>query len=304
MRSANIADLRVGQPLASNSLFRYAHPPDGLAVAKVASAASDVVLSMLSKTELSRGLKTDLVGKKLFVFESIDSTNTCARTLAEAGTEEGSVVVADYQSEGRGRLGRTWQAEPAKNLLFSVLLRPKLSKEQSGLLTFYAAIAVSRAIESMTGQRVECKWPNDILLNGKKVCGILIENSFEQEHVAYSVLGIGLNVNQHTFAQELTERATSIANELHAEIDRAELFRRILQEIDALYQDVQKSRYDLILQEWKERCRMFGQQIDVSQGSQTISGVARGLSTTGGLIMETAKGLQTIHAGDITIHRR
>lgn len=258
---------------------------------------------MFSKTELSKGLKTDIIGKKFFLFESIDSTNMCARTLAEAGTDEGSVVVADYQSEGRGRLGRKWQAEPEKNLLFSVLLRPKLSKEQSGLLTFYAAIAVSRAIESMTGQRVECKWPNDILLNGKKICGILIENSFEQEHVAYSVLGIGLNVNQHAFTQELKERATSIAKELNTEVDRVKLFRRILEEIDGLYHDVQKSRYDLILNEWKERCKMFGKRIDVTEGSRTISGVALALSTTGGLILETSNGLHTIHAGDITVHK-
>ncbi len=122
---------------------------------------------MLSKKEILKGLKTRVVGKKLFVFESIDSTNACAKTLAETGTPEGTVVVADHQTAGRGRLGRTWNSEPGRNLLFSVVLRPTLPKESSGFLTFYSAVFIARALERVTGRPVECKWPNDILINAK-----------------------------------------------------------------------------------------------------------------------------------------
>ena len=129
---------------------------------------------MYSKEELQQGLNTQVVGSKIFVFETIDSTNACARTLGDAGTQEGAVVVTNFQTSGRGRLGRTWLAEPDANLLFSVLLRPRISVDVSGQLTLYASVAIARAIEQCVGAPVECKWPNDLLLNGKKFCGILL----------------------------------------------------------------------------------------------------------------------------------
>ncbi|HEX9615756.1 MAG TPA: biotin--[acetyl-CoA-carboxylase] ligase, partial [Bacteroidota bacterium] len=163
---------------------------------------------MLSKETLLSSLSTSLFGRKLFVFESIDSTNTCARTLAEAGMEEGAVVLAEYQTSGRGRHGRTWNAEPGENLLFSVLLRPAIPRTSAGFLTFFAAVSVAQALEEVSESRIECKWPNDLLLNGKKVSGILLENTFEKDRVDYSVIGIGINVNQSSFPNHLIPTAT------------------------------------------------------------------------------------------------
>lgn len=256
---------------------------------------------MFSKTDISKGLRTTLVGKKFFIFDRIDSTNTCAKTLAEAGADEGSVVIAEYQTKGKGRFGRSWKAEPEKNLLFSILLRPQVKKDQSGLLTFYAATAVARAIESITGSKVECKWPNDLLINGKKVCGILIENSLVEDCVSYSVIGIGLNVNQKLFSDEIKDKATSLARELDHDIDRTAMLKLILEEIDKLYPDVKQTNYDFILKEWKERCTMFGKPITITQGPISTTGIALELSSDGGLVVETSNGIKTIHAGDVTL---
>jgi len=256
---------------------------------------------MLAKNEILKGLKTKSIGKKLFVFESIDSTNVCAKTLAEAGTEDGTVVVADFQSEGRGRLGRQWEAQPGTSLLFSTVLRPNLRHESAGLLAFFVAVSVARALEQETRLSVECKWPNDLLVNGKKVCGILIENSLSQEGLQYSVAGIGLNVGQHKFPEPLNSKATSIARETGKEADRAKLLQRVLMEMDTLYADVRVHNFDRVMDEWNSRCSMFGKTISVLQHDHRLDGSAVGLSSEGGLILKTQKGIETVFAGDVTI---
>jgi BirA family biotin operon repressor/biotin-[acetyl-CoA-carboxylase] ligase len=258
-------------------------------------------MSMFTKEELQRGLRTRVIGKKVFVFESIDSTNTCAKTLAEADSEAGAVVIADHQTRGVGRHGRAWQSEPGANLLFSCILRPSVPQERAGLLTFYAAVAVARAAESVTGRQLECKWPNDLLLNGKKCCGILLENSFANGRLSYSVVGIGLNVNQPSFPDEMTHRATSLAREAGSEFDRKQLLQRILEELDALYPDASEGRFDRILAEWNDRCTMFGKEIEVENHESKLRGKAVRLNTDGGLVIETAEGRRVVYAGDVTL---
>ncbi len=256
---------------------------------------------MLSKKQLQRGLKTSVVGKKLFVFESIDSTNACAKTLAETGTPEGTVVIADHQTSGRGRLGRSWVSQPGSNLLFSLVLRPGLARESAGLLTFFSAVFIARALEKATGQQVECKWPNDILINGKKCCGILLENSFSLNKLDFSVVGIGINVNQREFEGELADRATSLFREFGKEYDRTDLFQTLLQESDLLLARLKKGAVDEIMDEWNSRCRMFGKPVTVSQGESLVSGTAMRLSADGGLVVKTTAGQSTFYAGDVTV---
>lgn len=259
------------------------------------------ISDMYSKEELQQGLVTRVIGRKLFVFDTIDSTNACGKTLGDAGTEDGAVIIADFQANGRGRHGRFWRADSGKNLMFSLLLRPSLAKDTSGLLTFYASVSIARAIESFTGSSIECKWPNDLLLNGKKCCGILLENSFQQHELSYSVIGAGVNVNQLDFGAQLQTKATSLAKELHTEFDRKQLFQKILQEFDALYVDVQKGNFVRILEEWITRCKMLGQMVTIVQGHDTISGTALRLKDDGGLIIKTTDGNSTVYAGDVTI---
>lgn len=255
----------------------------------------------LSKDTLQRELTTGLFGTKLFVFESIDSTNACAKTLAQADTPEGTVVITEFQTHGRGRHGRPWNAQPGENLLFSVVLRPSLPRTSAGLLTFFAAVSVSRGIEQVCGKSMEYKWPNDLLFHGRKTCGILLENSLDGEDVEYSVVGVGVNVNQREFGNELVGRATSLALELGRPVDRVKLFSAIMASMELAYTDVRKGEFSGLLKEWNARCTMFGNQITVAQNNERITGKAVGLNTDGGLMLETPAGIRTIYAGDISL---
>jgi len=256
---------------------------------------------MYSKEELSQGLETAIVGKKFFVFDTIDSTNACARTLGDAGTAEGAVVVADFQTSGRGRLGRTWIAEPGENLLLSVLLRPRISIANTGLLTLFASVGIARAIERHIGEPVECRWPNDLLLHGKKFCGILLENLFQQSEVSYAIIGAGINVNQRIFPDEISPRGTSLAIETGMSFDRKKVLQTVLSELDTLYPPVQRGDFDAIVPEWIKRCTMFGKPVTVQQHDHTMSGIARRLNHDAGLVIETDTGLQTVYAGDVSV---
>jgi BirA family biotin operon repressor/biotin-[acetyl-CoA-carboxylase] ligase len=256
---------------------------------------------MYSKNELLEGLSTHVVGKKIFVFDTIDSTNACARTLGDAGTAEGAVVIANFQTNGRGRLGRAWVAEADSNLLFSVLLRPSISVEKSGLLTLFASVAIARAIEQSIGKPVTCKWPNDLLLNEKKFCGILLENSFHQAGLTYAVIGAGINVNQRELPEGISERGTSLAIETGKTYDRKQIFHAVLKEMDALYGPAQRGDYSFIESEWSVRCSMFGKSVTVRQDDRSIAGTALRLNHDAGLVIETDEGVQTVYAGDVTV---
>jgi BirA family biotin operon repressor/biotin-[acetyl-CoA-carboxylase] ligase len=256
---------------------------------------------MYSKEELQQGLTTQVVGSKIFVFETIDSTNACARTLGDAGTQEGAVVVANFQTSGRGRLGRIWLSDPDANLLFSVLLRPRISVEVSGQLTLYASVAIARAIEQCIGEPVECKWPNDLLLNGKKFCGILLENSSQQSELSYAVIGAGINVNQRTLSPEIASRATSLSIETGKTFDRKQVFHAVLRELDLLYKSAREGDFSFIEAEWTRRCLMFGKTVTVQQHDHTIAGTVLRLNHDAGLVIATSEGVQTIYAGDVTL---
>jgi BirA family biotin operon repressor/biotin-[acetyl-CoA-carboxylase] ligase len=256
---------------------------------------------MYSKQELSQGFATQVVGNKFFVFEKIDSTNACARTLGDADTPEGAVVVADFQTNGRGRQGRTWFSEPESNLLFSVLLRPVVKIEMAGLLTLYASAAVARAIEQCVGESVECKWPNDLLLRGKKFCGILLENSFQQSGLGYAIVGIGINVNQKTLPPEIAGGATSLARETGREYDRKKVLHAVLTEMDFLYSAAGKGDFSLVVTEWTKRCLMFGKSVKVQQHEHMIEGTALRLNHDGGLVISRNGLEQTVYAGDVTL---
>ena len=241
------------------------------------------------------------MGNKIFVFETIDSTNACARTLGDIDTPEGAVVFADFQTNGRGRLGRMWISEPESNLLFSVLLRPAVKAEMAGLLTLYASAAVARAIEHCVGESVECKWPNDLLLHGKKFCGILLENSFQPSGLGYAIVGVGINVNQRTLPAEITGKATSLARETGKEYDRKQVLQAVLTEMDALYVSAGKGDFSRVVSEWTKRCLMFGKGVKVQQHDHTIEGTALRLNNDGGLIISSSGGELAVYAGDVTL---
>jgi BirA family biotin operon repressor/biotin-[acetyl-CoA-carboxylase] ligase len=256
---------------------------------------------MYSKQELLDGLRTRIIGRRLFVFDEIDSTNLCAKALADTGMEDGTVVIADHQNAGRGRLGRAWLADPASNLLFSIILRPRIAQTHIGLLPLFAAAGVALAIEDSAGKNVECKWPNDLLLGGRKICGILLESLIAEESLDYAVVGIGLNVNQKAFNNELRYRATSLLNETGRVHDRRRIFQRALESLDTLYGSVRKDDFSSVLKDWNARAHMFGQSVTLTQGDQAFTGIARQIADDGGLVLETPAGKRTFYAGDVTL---
>lgn len=256
---------------------------------------------MLAEPALRKGLKTRLFGNKIFSFETIDSTNNCAKAVAGCGAAEGTVVVSDNQTDGKGRHGRTWLANPNENLMFSLVLRPKLPAEGLNLLPLYVAVAVADSLEKSTGLKVECKWPNDLLINGRKVAGILIEGSVKQNVVEYVVVGIGINVNQTIFPTGLDSKATSLKLQASRTINREELFKTVLQSLEKTYLQASPSGFRSILPEWISHTTMINKQISVSLQGSVISGVVKGVSPEGGLILQTEGTEKTLYAGDVSL---
>jgi len=256
---------------------------------------------MLSEQTLQKGLGTRAFGSKIFAFETIDSTNNCAKAVAGCGADEGTVVIAEHQTNGRGRHGRVWQSIPNENLMFSVVLRPNLSPEALNLLPLYVAVAVSDAIQGLTGIRPECKWPNDLLINGKKVAGILIEGSFKQTSMEFVVVGVGINVNQLRFPAELESTATSLRLETGREIERIPLFREILRSMEKTYRRSSSTGFRSVIPQWLASCRMVNRTISISEQGAVFSGTVKGLSPEGGLVLQTDGTERTVFAGDVTI---
>lgn len=255
----------------------------------------------MTEKDLKLGLRTGSFGQKIYFFESLDSTNNCAKALANCNIPEGAVVYSEFQTLGRGRMGRSWMAASGQNLLFSLLLRPNLNAEQVNLLAFYAAISVSEAVESLALLPVEVKWPNDLLANGKKFCGILSEASFKKETLDFVVVGIGINVNQVDFPKELELTATSLKRELGRNIDRVNLFQKVLSRLEKNYLTAQEGKLDQVLQEWEKRCRMINREITVDHQGRVLKGVALRVAHDGGLVLQVDGNQVTVVAGDVTV---
>jgi BirA family biotin operon repressor/biotin-[acetyl-CoA-carboxylase] ligase len=249
------------------------------------------------------GLQTRQLRFELREFDEVSSTNSLLKSLADNGAPEGLVLLAHHQTGGRGRLGRSWNDEPGSNLLFSVLLRPPILPEHYPLLAFYSCLAVVEAIHSHSGINADCKWPNDVLLDEKKLCGILLESSHDAGRSPYAIIGIGLNVNQRQFPPELESLATSLVLSTGRSHDRAGLLRAILERLDAHYGDVRRSDFSRIISAWQHRAIMFGRSVTVVHGDRERVGFARGLSPDGGLIVEFEGVPTTVYAGDVTIRR-
>jgi BirA family biotin operon repressor/biotin-[acetyl-CoA-carboxylase] ligase len=254
-----------------------------------------------SAKELAATLPTQRFGKRLYSFDSIDSTNSCAKVLAGVGAEEGTVVLAEYQTAGRGRLGRRWEAEPRQNLIFSLVLRPSTPADHINLLPLYVAVALAQAVEETTGLRPECKWPNDLLCDKRKFAGILMEGSVTGGLIDHVIVGIGMNVNQTSFPPELQDRATSLSLACGHEIDRFALLNAILLRLEKLYTELSRKGFSSVLTMWEEYASLRRRYITVSHNGLTTRGLVSGLSKEGGLIIQANGEEHTFFAGDVTI---
>jgi BirA family biotin operon repressor/biotin-[acetyl-CoA-carboxylase] ligase len=255
---------------------------------------------------ISRLGKTKVIGRDIRVFQETTSTNDVIEKLARDGVKEGAVVFAESQTKGRGRLGRKWLSLSNKGLWFSLLLRPDLRPQEATQLTVASATALRRAIRSHTGLEPEIKWPNDILIGGKKVAGILTELNAELDRVKYVILGIGVDVNLDAgdFPSELRKSATSLKVELGKPLSRAELAVVILRELDADYIRICSDRFSAVADEWEEHCTTIGREVTIRIGDRQIRGRAESLDEDGALLLRTTHGhLERIIGGDVTVEK-
>jgi BirA family biotin operon repressor/biotin-[acetyl-CoA-carboxylase] ligase len=255
---------------------------------------------MMSSDEIQRGLKTEFLGRPIKAFEVIDSTNTAAKKLAENGASEGTAVVAEHQTAGRGRFNRTWHGEAGKNIILSLVLRP-IEEQSAHLLTYLTALCAANTAEDLAGVKVECKWPNDLLINGKKFCGILLESAWNDSSIDYVVIGIGMNVNQETFPNELQQTATSLKKESGREFELGPIIRDFFERFEKAYLQSQKSGYARFLKEWKMKSGMFGKEISLEQSGSILRGRAIDLDIDGALVIKNHDRVMRAFAGDVTV---
>jgi len=249
-------------------------------------------------------LATDRFGRTMRGFEEVSSTNTETAEWAREEAAEGSVVVTEYQSAGRGRHGRTWDAQKGKNLMFSVVLRPELGAERLGLITVAASVAVAEAINDFVSpHQTTLKWPNDVLLEGRKTCGMLLESSISgKQDAGVVVLGVGLNVNQTQFPDALADTATSLRLTTGRPVPRVPLFAQLLQRLETQYDAVQGGDDDTVRRAFQARLAALHEHATfrVPGTDRTISGMVQGITETGALRLDTPDGPETVHAGDVT----
>lgn len=252
--------------------------------------------------ELARVLRTSFVGKQVVFRETTDSTQNLAVSLASKPGSHGAVVVAEQQKSGRGRQKRKWLS-PSGGIWLSVVLRPAIPTAKITLLPFVAALAVCDAIKT-TGLDARLKWPNDVMISGKKVAGILLDISAEADQVNYAVIGIGINTNVDSAAISARldgAKVTSISDELGRNVSRLDLTRSLLENLERYYVEMEQRGAGTILQKWKKNSDMLGRKVEVTQNSKTIQGVAADVNDDGSLLLRTDHGDINVVSGDINV---
>lgn len=260
---------------------------------------------VINPHEVTAQLSGTTIGRHLEFFKQTASTNADAFRLAENGATEGTVVLADAQSGGKGRRGRIWASPAGVNLYCSVVLRPSIMPYEAPQLTFLSAVAVARAIEMTTGLAPEIKWPNDLLISGKKAAGLLNEMSAETDGINFVILGIGVNLNMSAaqFPAELRHPATSLFIESGREVDRSLFAGTMLKELDRLYRDFRVHGFAPVREEWQRRCNANGRQVVVSDsGTDCSGGMFAGIDADGSLLLKSDDGvLHRITCGDVRV---
>ena len=246
-------------------------------------------------------LQTKFIRREIIIHASVDSTNDLAKGLVNAWDKEGTVILADRQTQGKGRMGRTWYSEKNVGVYLSVLLKPDLPPEQVAPITLVAGVALVKAINDFSRTRAVLKWPNDILLNGKKVAGILTENHKEDGHSGI-ILGIGINVNHTRFPVSLQHIATSMAMENGESFERLPLIASFLNHLDKEYGCFLEEGTSYVAIEWNHYSEMFGRHISLTQGTETYFGTAMKLDDEGRLVILLDSGEElAFEAGEVNL---
>lgn len=253
---------------------------------------------ILSPDSITHGLATKFVGQRVLYYPSVSSTMDAARQAARQGAAAGTVVIAEQQAAGKGRMKRAWLTPPG-NIALSIILYPGLA--HLPYLVMLASLAVAHSVEAVTGLPTQIKWPNDVLIRGKKVCGILLESDVRGSTVGYAIIGIGINVNLRAADYpDISDTATSLTDESGRAVSRLAVVRRLLVEVERLYLTLSKP--GPVYEEWRSRLVTLGRRVQVKSGETVLEGIAETVDSDGSLLLRHPEGgLSRIVAGDVTL---
>lgn len=258
----------------------------------------------IKASEISKDLNTKYIGKNLYVFNEVKSTNTVAKFLAMNNVENGSIVISEKQTSARGRSGKAW-ASPLGGIWLSVILHPHVDYSKLPLITLATGVAVAKSLEKIGIKNAEIKWPNDIMINGKKVCGILTEAVTQFNTIENIIIGVGIdaNIDIKDIPEELQEGTTTIANELGAKKDINTLIKTFLEEFEKVGETFMKEGIEEILKEWRKRSYTIGKIVEVrAPFNKYYDGYVVGIGKDGGLIVEKIDGtLEKVISGECII---
>jgi len=258
--------------------------------------------SSLFPEQIKEALATEWLGRTIHYYDAVESTNLIAGELAQHGAPEGVVVLADQQLGGRGRGSHSWHSPARVGIYCSIILRPKMAPAKVQLITLMVSVAIVKAVALLTGLSPRVKWPNDILINDKKVAGILLESRVRGAETVYSVIGFGINVNNGSadFPEDMRENASSLLLELGESVDRSKLVVEIFSELEKIYHSFQRENFSVVLQQWRHHSSTLGQRVRIWQRDQSTEGVAVDLTEEGGLLLKVEGGKQiVVHAGEV-----
>lgn len=258
---------------------------------------------VISKSEILSRLHTKWAGQSIVCYEEVDSTNTQAKTAGENQGCHGMLVVADRQNAGKGRRGRSWASPPGTNIYMTLLLKPEILPDQASMLTLVMALSVAEAIEEEYGHPAWIKWPNDIVVDNKKVCGILTEMSTEIDYINYVVIGVGINVRQEDFPEELMDKATSLKNACGKEVLRSQLIADVMERFEQNYEAfLERGSLELLKEPYEKHLVNMERQVKVMEPGHEYEASARGIDNRGELLVELPDGtVKRIYAGEVSV---
>jgi len=244
-------------------------------------------------------LDTDYIGRNFIYSDEVDSTNSVLLSSKDFN-QNGTVLLAEYQSKGRGRKDREWISNSGQNLTFSILLKGEIKDQKINLINLSTAVAVAQAIENLFQLDVELKWPNDVLVHKKKIAGILLESTSKGNKISRVTVGIGINVNQPNFPGKFDIVPTSIRKEFHSIVSREKLLSEVLNNFEKLIDQLEHS-HKKILNQWRNRCKMIGERIKIVEDDKILTGIFDDIDEHGFLLLKHDDKIEKIHYGDVSL---
>ncbi len=258
---------------------------------------------LMTEAEIKSLMHTDWVAKEVLYFDTIDSTNTKAQELAEKGYQSGTLVVADKQESGKGRRGRSWVSPSGTGIFMTLMIKPDINPNNASMLTLVAALAVAKAITSVTGEEALIKWPNDIVVNGKKVCGILTEMNAQFDYINHIVVGIGINVHNESFPEEISQMASSLMIEAGGKrFHRAQIIAETMSYFEQYYDTFLKTQdLSALVREYDELLVNRNKSVRVLDPKEPFDGKAMGITPKGELIVDTWESRKLVSSGEVSV---